>query len=67
MPLDEDWVNYLLARKPILVGEPISQQRTFRASRQPNLIPFRESPVTKISSDWAAESLAALGYLSASG
>lgn len=66
VPLEEEWVNYLLARKPILVGESISQQQTSRGARQPNLSPFRESPVTKLSSarDWESEAIAALGYLS---
>jgi hypothetical protein len=65
VPLDEDWVNYLLARKPILVGDSISQQQTHRGVRQPDLTAFRESPSAKLGSAhaWEEDALPILGYL----
>lgn len=66
VPLSEGWINYLLARKPLVLGESISQAATSRGSRTPDLRMLRQSPTSKLGSveSWVSEALPAVAYLS---
>ena len=62
VPMDEKWVNYLMNRKPITIGKPVSQQNTRRNIATPSFDMFKELP-TKYGSalaDWSLEGVAGL-------
>ena len=56
VPLKENWVNYLIARKPHELGKGTSLNLSQLGGRQPNLRAMSESPSTKYSGDsWYAD------------
>ena len=65
VPLDEDWVNDLLNRRPPQLGESVGRNLSQLGVSSPNFSQMRSSPY-KFASDmpkFAAEALPMLGYL----
>ena len=49
VPLSEDWVNYLIGKKPTVLGQGIDRNLFQRGVRHPDFRPFSQSP-TKFAS-----------------
>ena len=56
VPLQENWVNYLINRKPIVLGESHAFNAQEIRNIQPDFTPFRDSPFSK-SSNFASEAI----------
>src|SRR5262245_53162093 len=68
VPLKDNWLNYLLGRKPTMLGKGISRDLTRHGVMSPSLYqltrtPYKYASVQPRMRPWAVEFLPALGYL----
>jgi len=52
VPLKENWVNYVLNRKPNVIGEEVTRNLSMLGVSRPSLDQFRESPNKYASDQW---------------
>jgi len=58
VPMKENWINYVLGRKPNVIGEHITSQPSMHGVDRPTMDQFREAPYNKYSSahpEWLQE------------
>lgn len=59
VPLKENWINELTARKPLIIGDAVAKKTTTDSVRKPSLRSLIESPSTKYASAAALQKYAA--------
>ena len=64
VPLKDNWVNYLLSRKPKEIGKPIPKNTRPLGVEYPVLSAFSEIPGKYASDSWLEEGLPGLAYAS---
>lgn len=63
VPMKENWINYVLNRKPNVIGEEVEPNLAMLGVDRPNMDVFRESPRNKYASalpDWLAPAMPGL-------
>jgi len=60
VPMKENWVNYILNRKPNVIGEEVGQGLGQLGISRPSLNQFRESPGKYASDNWLGQGMPGL-------